>query len=125
MLSYFLATLENDADRQAFAAIYDQYHAKMENTAMKILKNQGDAEDAVQNAFMQVIRHFEKTYQIPCEDLPFWLISIVKNEAYMILRKKKQTAARTLTRKTPCPRGRGYRIRTWTGICKKGKQLSP
>ena len=93
MLSYFLAALESDADRQAFAAIYDQYHVKMENTAMKILKNQGDAEDAVQNAFMQVIRHFEKTYQIPCEDLPFWLISIVKNEAYMILRKRKRVVS--------------------------------
>lgn len=78
MLSYFLAALESDADRQAFAAIYDQYHTKMENTAMKILKNQGDAEDAVQNAFMQVIRHFEKIYQIPCENLPFWLISIIE-----------------------------------------------
>lgn len=89
MLSYFLAALESDADRQAFATIYDQYHAKMENTAMKILRNQDDTEDAVQNAFMQVIRYFEKTYQIPCEDLPFWLISIVKNEAYMILRKQK------------------------------------
>lgn len=79
MLLYFLAALESDADRQAFASIYDQYHAKMENTAIRILKNQGDAEDAVQNAFMQVIRHFEKIYQIPCENLPFWLISIVKN----------------------------------------------
>lgn len=90
MLLYFLAALESDADRQAFASIYDQYHAKMENTAMRILKNQGDAEDAVQNAFMQVIRHFERIYQIPCENLPFWLISIVKNEAYMILRKNKR-----------------------------------
>lgn len=90
MLLYFLAALESDADRQAFASIYDRYHAKMENTAMRILKNQGDAEDAVQNAFMQVIRHFERIYQIPCENLPFWLISIVKNEAYMILRKNKR-----------------------------------
>lgn len=90
MLLYFLAALESDADRQAFASIYDQYHAKMENTAMRILKNQGDAEDAVQNAFMQVIRHFERIYQIPCENLPFWLISIVKNEAHMILRKNKR-----------------------------------
>ena len=63
---------------------------KMENTAIRILKNQSDAEDAVQNAFMQVIRHFEKISHIPCEDLPFWLISIVKNEAYMILRKQKR-----------------------------------
>lgn len=90
MLSFFLAALESDADRQMFVAIYDQHHSKMERIAIKILKNQNDAEDAVQNAFMQVIRHFEKIYQIPCENLPFWLISIVKNEAYMILRKKKR-----------------------------------
>lgn len=90
MLSFFLAALESDADRQMFTEIYDQHHSKMENAAIKILKNQSDAEDAVQNAFMQIIRHFERIYQIPCEDLPFWLISIVKNEAYMILRKRKR-----------------------------------
>lgn len=90
MLSFFLTVLESDADRQVFTSIYNQYHIQMENAAIKILKNQSDAEDAVQNAFMQVIRHFEKTYQIPCDELPFWLISIVKNEAYMILRKQKR-----------------------------------
>ena len=91
MLSFFLAALENDADRQVFASIYNPHHSEMENAAIKILKNQSDAEDAVQNAFMQVIRHFEKIYQIPCNELSFWLISIVKNEAYMILRKQKRT----------------------------------
>ena len=57
---------------------------------MSILKNQTDAEDAVQNAFMQVIRHFEKISEIPCKELPFWLISIVKNESLMILRKRSR-----------------------------------
>ena len=90
MLSFFLAILESDADRQMFVTIYEQHHSQMERVAIKILKNQSDAEDAVQNAFMQVIRHFERIYQIPCENLPFWLISIVKNEAYMILRKNKR-----------------------------------
>ena len=89
MLSFFLAALESDADRQVFTSIYNQHHVQMENAAIKILKNQSDAEDAIQNAFMQVIRHFEKIHQIPCDELPFWLISIVKNEAYMILRKQK------------------------------------
>jgi len=90
MLSFFLAALESDADRQAFTSVYNQYHTQMENAAIKILENQSDAEDAVQNAFMQVIKHFEKIYQIPCNELVFWLISIVKNEAYMILRKQKR-----------------------------------
>ena len=90
MLLFYLAALESDADRQVFTSIYSQYHIQMENTAIKILKTQSDAEDAVQNAFMQVIRHFEKIYLIPSDELPFWLISIVKNEAYMILRKQKR-----------------------------------
>ena len=90
MLSFFLAALESDADRQRFLAIYEQNHAQMERTALRILQNQSDAEDAVQNSFMQVIRHFEKTDHISCEELPFWLTSIVKNEANMILRKKRK-----------------------------------
>ena len=90
MLSFFLAALESDTDRQTFTSIYNQHHSEMENAAIKILKNQSDAEDAVQNAFMQVIRHFEKIFQIPCDEVSFWLISIVKNEAYMILRKQKR-----------------------------------
>lgn len=91
MLSFFLAMLETEADRQRFTEIYQQYHERIEKVAMHILQNQHDTEDAVQSAFMQIIRHFEKVYEIPCKDLPFWCISIVKNEAYMILRKKHKT----------------------------------
>ena len=76
MLAVLLAALESDEDRQKFIEIYEQYHAQMERTAMRILKEQSDVEDAVQNAFMQMIRHFEKIFEIPCEELPFWIISI-------------------------------------------------
>ena len=81
--------LESDEERQRFVLIYEQYHKRMERVALRILEKQHDAEDAVQNAFLQVIHHFEKISTIPCEELPFWLISIVKNEALMILRKKR------------------------------------
>lgn len=90
MLAYLLTVLENEADRKRFTEIYEQYHDMIEKTAMRILKNQQDAEDAVQNTFVQVIRYFEKTYKIDCKNLPFWIISIVKNESLMILRKKKR-----------------------------------
>lgn len=89
MLAFFLAMLESDEERQRFVLIYEQYHERMERVALRILEKQHDAEDAVQNAFLQVIRHFEKTSTISCEELPFWLISIVKNEALMILRKNR------------------------------------
>ena len=90
-MAVLLAALESDADRQKFIEIYEQYHAQMERTAIRILKEQNDVEDAVQNAFMQIIRHFEKIFEIPCEELPFWIISIVKNEARIILRKNQRT----------------------------------
>ena len=93
MLPLILTMLESDEDRQRFIKIHEQYHALMEQTAMRILAEQSDAEDAVQNAFVQIIRHFEKIYEIPCENLPFWIISIVKNESLIILRRKKRTVS--------------------------------
>ena len=93
MLAVLLAALESDADKQKFIEIYEKYHVQMERTAMRILKEQNDVEDAVQNAFMQMIRHFEKIFEIPCEELPFWIISIVKNEALSIIRKRQKTVS--------------------------------
>lgn len=91
MLSLFLSVLETERDRQRFMSLYDQCHGRIEQTAKRILNDQQDAEDAVQNTFVQIIRHFEKVYEIPCDELLFWCISIVKNEAYAILRKKQKT----------------------------------
>lgn len=91
MLSFFLAMLETEEDRQNFAILYEQCNEKIEQKAKQLLKNQQDMEDAVQNTYMQIIRHFEKVYKISCNEWIFWCISIVKNEAYMILRKKQKT----------------------------------
>lgn len=91
MLSLFLSALETEQDCQRFMSLYDQCHARIEQTAKRILNDQQDAEDAVQNTFVQIIRHFEKVYEIPCDELLFWCISIVKNEAYAIVRKKQKT----------------------------------
>lgn len=56
---------------------HERYHEEMELAALRILPEQKDAEDAMQNAFVQVIRHFWKVSEIPCEELPFWLICII------------------------------------------------
>ncbi len=90
VLSMLLSALEGGEGRGRLRWIYDQYHARMERVAMGILREQSDAEDAVQNAFIQIIRHFEKIDEIPRDRLPFWIISIVKNESLMILRKKRR-----------------------------------
>ena len=91
LLTFLLAALESDEDRALFTEIYEQNHDRMEQTALRILKDPHDAEDAVQNAFLQVIRNFDALLEIPCKKSIFWCISIVKNEALAILRKKKKT----------------------------------
>ena len=88
MLIYLLTLIDNEGDRQTFTAIYQEYHVQMEKVALRILSEHNDAEDAVQNAWIQVIKHFHKVSEIPCEELLFWLISITKNEALMILRNR-------------------------------------
>lgn len=93
MLALFLAALESNEDKQVFIKIYEQHLPLMERTATRILKEQSDIEDAVQNAFVQIIRHFDKIYKIPREELPFWIISIVKNEALSIIRKRQKTVS--------------------------------
>ena len=90
MLLMFLSLLESDEDRKKFIEVYEEYHELVEKVAMSILKNQHNAEEAAQNSYVQIIRHFEKVYEIPCKELRFWIISIVKNEALMILRKNKK-----------------------------------
>ena len=91
LLTFLLAALESDEDRALFTEIYEQNHDRMEQTALRILKDPHDAEYAVQNAFLQVIRNFDALLEIPCKKRIFWCISIVKNEALAILRKKKKT----------------------------------
>lgn len=93
MLAFLLSTLESNEDKEIFTKIYEQYRPLMERTATRILKEPSDIEDAVQNAFVQIICHFDKIYEIPREELPFWIISIVKNEALLIIRKSQKTVS--------------------------------
>ena len=88
MLPLMLSALACEADRARFLALYEENHAAMERAAMSILRDQQDAEDAMQNALCQMAKHFEKIYEIPCDRLPFWCVCIVKNEAISILRRR-------------------------------------
>lgn len=45
----------------------------------------------IQNPLL--FRHFDKIHKIPREELPFWIISIVKNEALSIIRKRQKTVS--------------------------------
>jgi RNA polymerase sigma-70 factor, ECF subfamily len=74
-------------DRQEFARLVDAYSGPLHRLAAKMLGNEADADDVLQNTFLkafQHIREFEGRSK-----LSTWLYRIASNEALMLLRKQR------------------------------------
>ena len=87
----------NDEARQraedaALAALVDQYAGALYRVAFSVLRNQADAEDAVQEAFMRVLRHRDTLGEV--RDHRVWLIRIVWN---IVLDRKRRAKTRPET----------------------------
>lgn len=74
-------------DTKAFHSIYQQYAKSMLNSSMRIVNNLADAEDMVQDAFVDAFRKIDSfRYKSSFEA---WLKRIVINKSISHLRKKK------------------------------------
>ena len=91
MLMMYVQMLDVPQERVKFEQIYRTYRSLMFRIAMKLLQNTQDAEDAVHNAFVQMIRHFSKISDVPCENLTPWIVSIIRNESISVLRRRGDT----------------------------------
>jgi RNA polymerase sigma-70 factor, ECF subfamily len=71
----------------AFGELYERQKLKAYRTAVRILRNQQDAEDAVQRAFQRALMNLQQFR----EDATFstWLTRITINEALMLLRQRR------------------------------------
>ena len=87
----------NDESRQrgedaALAALVDEYAGTLYRVAFSVLRNAADAEDAVQEAFLRVLRHRNSLGEI--RDHRVWLIRIVWN---IVLDRKRRAKTRPET----------------------------
>ena len=75
-------------DRLAQKELYMSYADAMYNVACRIVKNEEDAQDVLQNAFIEVFRNLEgfKYQSTPGA----WIKKIVINKALTFLKKKKK-----------------------------------
>jgi RNA polymerase sigma-70 factor, ECF subfamily len=80
------------ADEAALAALVSQYSGTLYRVAFSVLRNASDAEDAVQEAFLRVLRHRDKLSEI--RDHRVWLIRIVWN---VVLDRKRRSKTRPET----------------------------
>lgn len=84
MLLFAAETLDAPA-RSKLESVYAQYGKKMYAAAKSICGD--NAEDAVQNAFLSMAKNMEKIDVRDIDGLAGYVIGIVKNEAYNIMRK--------------------------------------
>ena len=64
MLSIYLSMVETDEERDLVTRIYTHFERMMYKIALGILKNPQDAEDAVSEAFIRIIKNLDKISMI-------------------------------------------------------------
>jgi len=74
-------------DRAEFARLVDTYSSPIYRLGLRMLGNPQDAEDVLQNTFLNVLTHISEFEGR--SSLATWLYSIAANEALMLLRRKK------------------------------------
>ena len=73
-----------------FNEVYEKYAVRMRGLALRITRNEADAEDALQDAFMRV---FEKYGTFRGQSsLWTWIYRVTETSALMILKKKRSIA---------------------------------
>ncbi len=86
---------------RAFAAIFDRYHQRLYRYCLGIVGNSQDAQDALQNAMVKVLR------ALPGEErrieLKPWLYRIAHNESIELLRRRRETRSLDAEQAAPGP----------------------
>lgn len=76
----------------AFGELYNRHQGKAYCTALRIVRNQQDAEDAMQRAFQRALVNLQQFRQ--GSTFSTWLTRIVINEALMLLRERRKRQPR-------------------------------
>jgi RNA polymerase sigma-70 factor (ECF subfamily) len=78
-------------DYQAFETVMRRHNGRLFRIARAILKHDADAEDALQDAYLDAYRHLDD-FRAEAE-LSTWLTRIVVNQSLMRLRRQKRDGA--------------------------------
>ena len=84
----YMSLIETESDRSKFKRLYEEYHRLMFCVAKDILGNDSDAEDAVQEAFLKIVKNLNKINDFECHKTKLFIVIIVRRKAIDILRQK-------------------------------------
>ena len=77
MLSLYLGIIETQEEKDKFEQIYLKYRKLMLYVSYQILKDGHLAEDAVHNAFLNIIDHLDQIGEIDCHKTKGFCIVVV------------------------------------------------
>lgn len=89
MISAALAVMENEEERNELSEFYERYKVRFFNIALKILNNQENAEDAVQEAFMRIAKNPKVFLSLSYFKRVNYMYITVKNICLDYLKKRK------------------------------------
>ena len=92
MLSFYLAMMETDEDRQFVEELYHKYEQMMLNITYSILQKRYDAEEAVHNVFMSIIESdsLQKMETYDDKHIEAYLAMAAKHAAFKIYNRRKK-----------------------------------
>lgn len=84
----FLMMIDTPEDKRKFVILYEKYKYLMQKVAMDVLHDRFLAEDAVHNAFINLVMHMDDIGEPESLQTKRYLITVVKNAAIDLYRKK-------------------------------------
>ena len=91
-----LAALETAEEQQEFLLLYNRYRNLMFSRANDILRNDYDAEDAVQEALARIADNFQKICHAPRYYQKGFMVTVTENAAKSMYAKHKREWARQI-----------------------------
>lgn len=78
------------SDSQKLERLFDLYERKMYGTAFQILRDEGQAEDAVQDAFIRAMAHIHQIEAPESMETQRFMVKVIRSAAIDIYRKNRK-----------------------------------
>ncbi len=93
MLATLLLLIDSEEDQHKFEALYHQYKQLMFYIARDYFHTETAIEDAVQEAFIRIIKNFSKIGEINCPQTKHFIVIVIRSTCIDLLRTGKREEA--------------------------------
>lgn len=90
MLAFYMSLIDDDSDKNKFEIIYYKYRKQMLSMAYSVLKNQYDAEEAVQETFIKIARNIKSIKEPQSPSTLSYVLKATKNNSLNKLKSNKK-----------------------------------